>query len=382
MNNPLPDLHNPAARLGWVDLLRIVACLMMVISHCCDPFVAQGDADRGAFLSGAFTGSLMRACVPLFVMMSGVLLLPVRTDIRTFYRKRIVRILTALVFWSLLLPVLYYLYLRFVPTASACIDPTGFTLGATLQKFWTFPLNFCYATTPLWYLYMLVGLYLIMPILSAWLEKASPRDLRLVLGIWGFSLLLPYIRLFAPMLGYPGNYGNMGLFGVCDWNEFGTFHYLSGFAGYLLAAYYLVKFPPAWSLRKTVWVCVPTFLAGYLITAFAFVFLQSHYPGNYAYLEIAWYFCGINVFMMTASLFLLIRRLPIKGSAWMTRLAGTTFGIYLCHFILVQAAYDLFGGWEIPTLARIAIMAVTAFAASYAVVWLMQRSALTRRFVQ
>lgn len=63
-------------RSGWIDVLRIAACAMVVLSHCCDGFVAQFDTDHGAFLWGAGIGSLVRSCVPLFVMMSGVLLLP------------------------------------------------------------------------------------------------------------------------------------------------------------------------------------------------------------------------------------------------------------------------------------------------------------------
>lgn len=66
--------------IGWVDLLRIIACFLVVLSHCCDPFVGQFDNDRTSFLTGAFTGSFVRACVPLFVMMSGVLLFPVRLE--------------------------------------------------------------------------------------------------------------------------------------------------------------------------------------------------------------------------------------------------------------------------------------------------------------
>lgn len=49
--------------------------------------------------------------------------------------------------------------------------------------------------------------------------------------------------------------------------------------------------------RRTLAVCIPMFIAGYLITAFGYVALQNHFPGNYAYLEIVWYFAGINVFM-------------------------------------------------------------------------------------
>ena len=299
MKNRLPDLNVPAReRIGWVDLLRVIACFLVVFSHSCDAFVAVFDSDRATFLQGALAGSFVRACVPLFVMMSGVLLLPVRTGTGAFYRKRIGRVLLALVFWSL-------------------------------------------------------------------------------------TLLVPYVKKLAPALGYTGNYGNTGLYGVCDWNEFGTFHYVSGFAGYLVLAFYLVKFPPAWNWRKTLGICIPTFLAGYLATGLGYVVMQKHFPGNYAYLEIVWYFAGINVFMMTAPVFILVQKAAARPRAWLSRLAGATFGIYLCHFIFVQAGYDLVQRIPgLPALARIALIACGAFAVSWAVVRLMQRWSVTRRLVE
>ena len=220
--------------------------------------------------------------------------------------------------------MLYYLYMRYVGTSSPSIAPALFTGEATLHKMWTFVFNFCYDTTPLWYLYMLIGLYLIMPLISPWLERASRRELQRVLAIWGVTLLLPYVKMLAPALGYMGNYGNTGLYGVCDWNEFGTFHYVSGFAGYLVLAFYLVKFPPAWNWRKTLGICIPTFLAGYLATGLGYVVMQKHFPGNYAYLEIVWYFAGINVFMMTAPVFILVQKAASRPRAWLSRLAGAS----------------------------------------------------------
>lgn len=107
MSERLPDLKTASReRIGWIDLLRVLACFLVVFSHCCDPFVAVFDSDRPTFLYGCFSGSLVRCCVPLFVMMTGVLLLPVRTDTAVFYRKRIGRILLALIFWSVALPLL------------------------------------------------------------------------------------------------------------------------------------------------------------------------------------------------------------------------------------------------------------------------------------
>ena len=382
MSERLPDLKTASReRIGWIDLLRVLACFLVVFSHCCDPFVAVFDSDRPTFLYGCFSGSLVRCCVPLFVMMTGVLLLPVRTDTAVFYRKRIGRILLALIFWSVALPLLYLLYTRIAPETS--LDAGNYTWEATLPKLWNFIFNFTYETTPLWYLYMLAGLYLVMPVLSAWLERASRRDLRILLGIWGITLLLPYVKLLAPLAGYAGNYGNMGLYGICDWNEFGTFHYVSGFAGYLVLAFYLVKFPPAWNWRKTLGICIPTFLAGYLATGLGYVVMQKHFPGNYAYLEIVWYFAGINVFMMTAPVFILVQKAAARPRAWLSRLAGATFGIYLCHFIFVQAGYDLVQRIPgLPALARIALIACGAFAVSWAVVRLMQRWSVTRRLVE
>ena len=88
--------------IGWVDLLRVAACFLVVFSHSCDPFVAHFDANRDMFVTGVFAGSLVRPCVPLFAMMTAVLLLPLKrgTTVTDFYRKRIGRILPLLFYCS------------------------------------------------------------------------------------------------------------------------------------------------------------------------------------------------------------------------------------------------------------------------------------------
>lgn len=60
---------------------------LVVFAHCCDPFVARFDTDRPTFLQGCALGSAVRCCVPLFVMMTGVLLFPVRNGMSEFYKK-------------------------------------------------------------------------------------------------------------------------------------------------------------------------------------------------------------------------------------------------------------------------------------------------------
>lgn len=370
--------------IGWVDLLRVIACFLVVFSHSCDPFTGLFDSDRNAFLTAVFSGSMVRCCVPLFVMMSGVLLFPIRININDFYKKKLGRLIIPLIFWSIALPLIYYVYLNFVTTTqSPNISMDDHSWLATLRKLYTFIFNFNYDTTPLWYVYMLVGLYFIMPVFSHWLEQASPKDIKLFLKIWGISLVVPYIKMAAPLLGYTGNYGNMGLFGVCDWNDYGSFYYVSGFIGYLVLAYYLVKYPLDWSWQKTLILGIPMFIAGYLITSLGFLETQKYFPGNYAYLEIVWYFAGINVFMMTFPVFVFIQKLNVAPSRLLSRLASLTFGIYLCHFVVVQMMYDVFSNFPaLPVIIKIIGMACSAFLLSALLVWILDQSKLTRRLVR
>ena len=371
--------------IGWVDAMRVLACFLVVFSHSCDAFIAQFNNDYGTFLQGCALGSLVRPCVPLFVMMTGVLLLPLKGTMGEFYSKRLKRIAIPLVFWSLALPVVYYLYLNFIVSSnSPFIDMSSFTWQMTLRKMFTFVFNFNYDTTPLWYLYMLIGLYFIIPIFGTWLKCATRKEIKLFLYLWGASLFLPYVKIIAPFLGYLGVFGNMGILGECDWNAYGTFYYVSGFVGYLVLAYYLVKYPLQWGWRKMAAVCIPMFVVGYAVTFGGYVVMQEFFPGNYAYLEIVWLFSGINVFMMTFPVFVVVQKINAASSPRLSAVASMTFGIYLCHFVIIQMGYDFYEAIMpagVPAVVKILCNAVTVFVVSYLVVRLLSISKVTRRLV-
>ena len=380
----MPHL-NEKNNVGWIDALRVIACLMVVFSHCCDPFVAHFDANREMFLTGVFSGSLVRPCVPLFAMMTAVLLLPIKsgTTINQFYRKRIGRIVPPLVFWSIALPLMAFFYFTVVSpnTPNPQLSVSDYTTGTLLQRLYTFVFNFNFDTTPLWYLYMLIGLYITMPILSSWLVQATQKEIKTLLYIWGITLVLPYVKMVAPLLGYIGNYGHMGLFGECDWNVYGTFYYISGFIGYLILAYYLKNYPLNWSWKKMAFICIPMFAVGYAITSIGYVITNSHFPGNYAYLEILWYFAGINVFMMTFPVFIAIQKLNTRSRKWLSYAAKLTFGIYLCHFTFTFLSYDLYNIPTLPYMLRIILAAVTTATISALLTWGLYTFKPTRKFV-
>ena len=380
----MPHL-NEKNNVGWIDALRVIACQMVVFSHCCDPFVAHFDANREMFLTGVFSGSLVRPCVPLFAMMTAVLLLPIKsgTTINQFYRKRIGRIVPPLVFWSIALPLMAFFYFTVVSpnTPNPQLSVSDYTTGTLLQRLYTFVFNFNFDTTPLWYLYMLIGLYIIMPILNSWLVQATQKELKTQLYIWGITLVLPYVKMVAPLLGYTGNYGHMGIFGECDWNIYGTFYYISGFIGYLILAYYLKNYPLNWSWKKMAFICIPMFAVGYAITSIGYVITNAYFPGNYAYLEILWYFAGINVFMMTFPVFIAIQKLNTRSRKWLSYAAKLTFGIYLCHFTFTFLSYDLYNITTLPYMLRIILAAVTTATISALLTWGLYTFKPTRKFV-
>lgn len=373
-------------RIEWIDVLRVLACFMVVLSHACDPFVGQFDNNKIAFITGTGIGSLVRPSVPMFVMMTGVLLLPVAErdrQLSVFYRRRIGRIFWPILFWSLVLPVIGYCYFNYInpDTANAMLSDGLYSTEKFVPRMWTWIFNFNYDTTALWYLYMLIGLYLIIPILNSWLITASRKDLKTVLILWFVSLFLPYVQMVAPALGFEGMFGNFGILGVCDWNIYGSFYYMSGFAGYLLLAYYLKKYPLNWSKAKMCAILIPSFLIGYAVTFGGYVLVQKWHPGDYSHLEIIWLFCGINVFMMTAPVFIAIQQLKVRSPKWLSSLATLTFGIYLVHFPFESMGYDLLEKSGLPDWSRIILAAIIIFAFTAVIVWIMKQFRFTKKFV-
>ena len=85
----------------WLDVVRLVAMFTVVCCHSADPFNFYPGEPPANIAEikwwGAVYGSLLRPCVPLFVMITGALLLPVKGEVAPFYRKRIGR-----VFWPFL----------------------------------------------------------------------------------------------------------------------------------------------------------------------------------------------------------------------------------------------------------------------------------------
>lgn len=361
---------NQSNRIVWVDVLRFIAIFMVICIHCSDPFNVSPEARSNPEFNfwGSLYGSFLRPCVPLFVMITGLLLLPVNISMEKFYKKRLLRIAVPFLIWS----VLYNLFpwvtgvLGLSPTIISDIfayaSPNASqSFGDSMKNIAAIPFQFNVYTVPMWYLYMLIGLYLYLPFFSAWIEKATLAQKKIFIGIWILTLFLPYAyTFFSPEL-----------FGLSAWNTFGTFYYFAGFNGYLLLGYYLSKDVKEWNWNKTLATSIPLFLIGYIATYFGFKFMTGRPNCTEKEMELFFLYCSPNVAFMTIALFLLIRRVKISSPKLINIFAHITkcgLGIYLVHYFVVGLGYALADALFIPISIKIPITAVFVFLISWAFV--------------
>lgn len=384
MNN---TIANAGKREIWIDWMRVAACFMVILVHSTEPFYLGGDGSlilnqADAFWS-SFFDSFVRACVPLFVVASSYLQFPLHYSAGEFFRRRTVRVLIPFVVWLLVY---------------------AFVWGEPASNLKNLLLNFNYSAGHLWFVYMLIGVYLIMPLLSPWAEKVGKKELQVYLGIWLFTTFIPLIRDWVSSEPLAFAYGPTGiprqalypLWGEASWNGYGLFYYMSGFIGYLLLGLYFRKFVGELSWSKTLGIAIPAWLGGFAITFGGF--LRRIYEtsgGNFpaegiindaVYWETTWCNDTIGVALMTVAWILLFRKIRNEGGFYkkvLLPVSKASYGVYLSHILLLvpiggavrewlgSGDEGLLGFWTTPV--EIVLSAVLAFVAVSALSVLIQK---------
>lgn len=299
---------------------------------------------QDAFWS-SFFDSFVRACVPLFIVASSYLQFPLHYSAGEFYRRRAVRILIPFVIGS----IVY-----------ACV------WGEPVSNFGNLLMNFNYAAGHLWFVYMLIGVYFLMPLLSPWVEKVGKKELQVYLGIWLFTTFIPLIRDWVTDASLAVTYGPTGiprqalfpLWGEASWNGYGLFYYMSGFIGYLLLGLYFRKFVGELSWKKTLTIAVPCWLSGFAIAFFGFLRRVAETSGGVfpaegiinvaVYWETTWCNDTVGVALMAIAWILLFKKINAGGHFYQKVLlpvSKSSYGIYLAHLLVLVPISGAVRGW-------------------------------------
>jgi surface polysaccharide O-acyltransferase-like enzyme len=161
---PEPAPHRKPRRMYYGDAIRIFGTIAVVIGHCADMRLFDTRVlDRDWWICNIWD-SATRWAVPLYIMLSGALLLdPARDEApRNFYRKRLARLGVPLVFWT----AFYMWFSVHYLTGWNRTWKTVF-LGLAVGK----PYDHLH------FIFRIAGLYFFTPMFRVWLRHA-PRKMQ------------------------------------------------------------------------------------------------------------------------------------------------------------------------------------------------------------
>lgn len=246
------------------DIMRVLACIMIICMHAPMPNLNA----NGIILSTISYFTAPGLC--LFFVISGSLLLPIKTDTTTFLKKRLGKVIMPTLVFTIL-----YIILNCINGEQQNILRTICSIPFSAQGHGV-----------LWFMYTLIGLYLVAPIISKWLDSASKREVELYLLLWVITLCFPILKLFVGI-----NEGNTGVL-----------YYFSGYIGYFILGYYLKKYPESISLKKLI---IPDIIAIIAPIAFKVMHIEIDFYSMFWYLS-------IFVTLLCTTIYVLISKIKIK----------------------------------------------------------------------
>lgn len=305
----------PKQQLNWINNLRIIALFAVIVLHTSSPLLGGfGKVPKEQWLIADFYNALTRFAVPVFVMITGTLLLGRDEDVFVFLKKRLSRVVVPFLFWSLIY-IAYAYYNEDIPY-------TGDAWTTAKQVLHQLKFG---ASYHLWYVYMLIGMYMIIPILSKFIRNAAERDMKYFLMVWLVVMLLtqPYMMRYNPQIDT---------------------RYFAGYIGYLVLGYYLAN-KTFTAFKFTLWMTA-LFIISVVVITLGTHGLFNYYHGisTLMYEPLSW-----PVVILSSGMFLWVRFAKVKAPAWLINardFAGKyNYGIYLAHALLLTLldAPELFG---------------------------------------
>ncbi|MFI5172313.1 MAG: acyltransferase [Chitinophagales bacterium] len=344
------------------DLVRFAATFAVVQLHVATPWLwREQDLNSGFWITCLFFDVFGRAGVPVFLMISGALLLGKEESYPSFFKKRFVRVLIPMIFWTIVYEIKiltnhHYLNgeLKWNEVYHVLKNPL---IGPVYDH--------------LWFLYMIIAMYLVTPFLRRVIPVLKKKDLYYLLGLWIFSCVL------LPMLY---NYTSLRL-GL-------NIPVVTAYVGFYVLGYYLMQHQFSLKEIKFTWII---FVASYLLNILI-VWLDSSMRGHVEPFYLSHHRPGI--FLQSVSAFILLEHYAIKAFARYSekkykRLAymgGLTFGIYLVHPLIIE----LFEGLSMffyedaihfAPIIVIPVVAVIVMGISMLIVGLMQKTPILKKFV-
>jgi len=331
--------------IDWINNLRLVALFAVIMLHSNSVLLLQyGKILMTDWVVADCFNAIVRFAVPVFVMITGALLLHREYEIGDFLKKRTVRVIVPFVFWSLVY-IAYSVYNEDFALQSTVLSNVKMVLRLLASG----------SSYHLWYVYMLIGLYFFIPVIGKFVRNASEKEILYFLVVW-FAVIF----ISQPYMARYGSSVDM--------------HYFAGFAGYLVLGHYLA-FKDFKIKHQRLWM-VLLFIASLLfISVGSWLIVNSKkWPG-------AMFFEPLSplVVLLAASVFMIFKLSSPKLSPIVVRIrdfAGSfNYGIYLAHALILYLLEDPLGiSYKLCTpVVSIPLTALICFIITLGLVWVINK---------
>ena len=324
--------------IEYIDVLRVLSMISVVFLHTAAGSL-RGNLGSPIWHIANVLTTIMSSSVPLFFMISGAMLLDSDKTLSLgyTYKKRLPKALVPFLVFSIL-AVFYYAALSHVISGAVnWKDVLSKLKNITSQP----------TTVHLWFMYALIPLYLLSPLLKRLVDALTRNLTRYLLLLWVvFASLLPTLASLLP--------APIQSFFVI--NPSYNLNFLNGYLGYFILGYYLFKDEKHYSKKRLVGIIL---LDTFIISLGTW--LKTSQIEQYS--EIFKSYTRIFTLILSVSIFLLVKEIyseRVLSKPWsgiVKVLSAASFGIYLVHNLLVdlisrliklgpaQSLLVLFGGF-------------------------------------
>lgn len=337
-----------------LDLLRIVACIMVIIIHVSAYYVINYEKVGGSYFTiGNIWNSFARPAVPIFILLAGKYALSNKKNIEIsyYYKKTLKNIYIPTFIYS----ILYFGYCYFLIAIK-------YILNLKIEDKYT-PIKQLIIGAPfyhMWYLYMTIGLYLLAPFLIRLRIKIGEKLFRNIGIIFIIFGLLIY--LFQNYLEQIDFYNRDDILKCLRYfwmfNQFKFINYL----GYFILGYSLKDKKINFKLG----------IIGALISLLI-MFILVEFTKN------LFYYSNNFFFVMIASilLYLSFSSLKIdKNISLIEKVVSKTFSIYLLHagiLNIIQLIFKHVLNYDMNPVYGIPILILVVFIISYVVASIIEK---------
>jgi len=336
--------------IQWLDTLRALATLGVIIIHISSPLVNMAyEKNMPYWWIGNVADSAVRFAVPVFLMLSGATLLGKEYNLGEFYKRRFTRVLLPFLFWM----IVYWVYRwAMLKTWQQPQEPLAILTWAS-KLFLKEGIS-----KHFWYVYMIVFIYLFVPFLGKGLRQLNHQAISNILLLW---VILTFVFKSTPfnMYSWSGDYTS----------KFGGYFL---YTGYLVLGYYLSKLPV--SSRKIRLSATIIFVLTVVISAVTtYIFSTKAHR-----LDMSMYsYLSINTIIQSITLFVWIKDISIKSkhiSLIQSNISSYSYGIYLVHIMVIGISFQNGIYWNFAhPLLSLPLLTIGVLACSFLIIFVLRK---------